>query len=62
MFKKLTVKEMLDNERLRSVAADSKLKTETEDILELQEEQDEYLIDNDFRLSLIEMEVDTHDL
>ena len=53
---------MLDNERLRSVAADSKLKTETEDILELQEEQDEYLIDNDFRLSLIEMEVDTHDL
>ena len=62
MFKKLTVKEMLDNEKLRSVGADSKLKIKNKAILEQQEEQDEYLVDNDFRLSLIEMEVEIYDL
>lgn len=55
MFKKLTVKEMLQNERLRSVGADSKLKEENNIISEQQDEQDNYLVDNDFRLSLIEM-------
>lgn len=53
---------MLDNEKLRSVGADSKLKIENKVVLEQQEEQDEFLVDNDFRLSLIEMGVEIYDL
>ena len=53
---------MLQNEVLRSIGADSKLKEENNIISEQQDEQDGYLVDSDFRLSLIEMGVDISDL
>ena len=55
MFRKLTIGERLKNERLERIEEELK-------VMAQQEEQDQYLVDNDFRLSLIEMGVSLSDL
>ena len=55
LFRKLTIGERLKNERLERIEKELK-------VMAQQDEQDSYLVDNDFRLSLIEMGVSLSDL
>ena len=57
MFRKITTQEQLRKERAKRLEEQNKRKESEEIILEQQVQQDKYLVDNDFRLSLIEMGV-----